>query len=98
MSHSRRAEGAGSGATLSGRPDMSPSCSPLVCAWKGWIVSDSKARAERFEELFAATSRPLLGYALRRSPSPTVAADVVAETMLIAWRRIDDIPRAGLFA
>ncbi|ADB33205.1 RNA polymerase, sigma-24 subunit, ECF subfamily [Kribbella flavida DSM 17836] len=46
----------------------------------------------RFRELFEDQFRGLLGYALRRVGSPDDAADVVAETMLVAWRRIDDVP------
>ncbi len=53
-------------------------------------------RSEReFEELFTANSRPLLAYALRRTSTPSDAADVVAETMLIAWRRLDQVPDGG---
>ncbi|NED53722.1 RNA polymerase subunit sigma-24, partial [Micromonospora aurantiaca] len=40
-----------------------------------------------FAAVYAATYRPLLGYALRRCDSPEDAADVVAETFTIAWRR-----------
>jgi RNA polymerase sigma-70 factor (ECF subfamily) len=47
---------------------------------------------ERFAAVYRATARPLLGFALRRSARPEDAADVVAETMLVAWRRIDDVP------
>ena len=46
----------------------------------------------RFRTLFVATSRPLLSYALRRVDDPADAADVVAETFVVAWRRIDDVP------
>jgi len=49
----------------------------------------------RFRELFAAHFRTLLGYALRRVGSPEDAADIVAETMLVAWRRIDEVPVDG---
>ncbi len=49
-------------------------------------------RRQRFERLYAATCGPLLGYALRRTPNSDDAADVVAETFLTAWRRLDDIP------
>jgi RNA polymerase sigma factor (sigma-70 family) len=48
--------------------------------------------AVRFGALFCAHSRPLLAYALRRVDRPQDAADVVAETMLVAWRRLDDVP------
>ncbi|MEV0378749.1 sigma-70 family RNA polymerase sigma factor [Nonomuraea sp. NPDC050643] len=46
----------------------------------------------RFEEIYASSYRPLLGYALRRCPDPDDAADVVAETFLVAWRRLTEIP------
>jgi RNA polymerase sigma factor (sigma-70 family) len=49
----------------------------------------------RFSRLYEEQSRPLLGYALRRVQHPEDAADVVAETMLVALRRIDDVPRGG---
>lgn len=47
---------------------------------------------DRFGALFEGTHRALLGYALRRVVDPADAADVVAETFLVAWRRIDDVP------
>jgi RNA polymerase sigma factor (sigma-70 family) len=50
-------------------------------------------RADRFTALFEATHRPLLAYAVRRVADPSDAADVVAEAFLVAWRRIDDVPR-----
>jgi RNA polymerase sigma factor (sigma-70 family) len=34
----------------------------------------------------------VLGYALRRADSPEDAADVVSETFMIAWRRLDEVP------
>ncbi|TCC66422.1 RNA polymerase sigma factor [Kribbella pittospori] len=46
----------------------------------------------RFRELFDDNFRRLLGYALRRVNSPEDAADIVAETMLVAWRRMDEVP------
>jgi RNA polymerase sigma-70 factor, ECF subfamily len=49
--------------------------------------------AERFRMLFADTERELLAYALRRVNRPEDAADVVAETFLVAWRRLDMLPR-----
>lgn len=47
---------------------------------------------ERFSALYRANARLVLGFALRRAARPEDAADVVAETMLVAWRRIDDVP------
>jgi RNA polymerase sigma-70 factor (ECF subfamily) len=34
----------------------------------------------------------VLGYALRRTDNTDDAADVLAETFLIAWRRLDEVP------
>ena len=45
-----------------------------------------------FEELYAAQYGDLLRYALRRVQEPADAADVVAETWVIAWRRRGDLP------
>jgi len=50
---------------------------------------------ERFNELFEQTHQALLGYAVRRVADPADAADVVAETFLVAWRRIDEVPTAA---
>ncbi|SKC78533.1 RNA polymerase sigma factor [Krasilnikoviella flava] len=47
---------------------------------------------ERFASIFGATRLPLLAYAVRRLAVPEDAADVVAETFLIAWRRLDEVP------
>ncbi|MCX6516014.1 MAG: RNA polymerase sigma factor [Actinobacteria bacterium] len=46
----------------------------------------------KFRSTYEAHARALLGYALRRTATPADAADVVAETMLIAWRRFDIVP------
>jgi RNA polymerase sigma-70 factor (ECF subfamily) len=46
----------------------------------------------RFEDLYRSCYQDLLGYALRRVDRPQDAADVVADTFLVAWRRIDEIP------
>jgi RNA polymerase sigma factor (sigma-70 family) len=46
----------------------------------------------RFVQIYEHAYRPILGYVLRRCQDPDDAADVVAETFAIAWRRIDEIP------
>ena len=51
--------------------------------------------AARFEELYAQHFRAVLRYSLARV-SPDVAPDAVAETFLVAWRRLDDIPEDSL--
>ncbi|QGQ21165.1 sigma-70 family RNA polymerase sigma factor [Cellulomonas sp. JZ18] len=43
--------------------------------------------------MFEAHQHALLAYAVRRVADPADAADVVAETYLVAWRRLDDVPR-----
>ncbi|RYV52633.1 RNA polymerase sigma factor [Pengzhenrongella frigida] len=57
---------------------------------------------ERFAVLFNRTHQPLLAYSVRRVADPADAADIVAETFLVAWRRLDEVPpdeqaRAWLF-
>jgi len=47
---------------------------------------------DKFRSAYEAHTRALLGYALRRTATPADAADVVAETMLTAWRRLDVVP------
>ena len=48
-------------------------------------------RRDRFEQVFDAHYRAVSAYALRRAGNAEVE-DAVAETFLIAWRRLDDIP------
>lgn len=45
-----------------------------------------------FRALFDTCSRPVLAYALRRVREPADAAEVVAETFLVAWRRLGEVP------
>jgi len=45
----------------------------------------------RFDALYRAHSRAVLRYAARRIDLES-ARDVVAETFLVAWRRLDDVP------
>jgi RNA polymerase sigma-70 factor, ECF subfamily len=49
-------------------------------------------RKARFEKVYEDNHGRILGYVLRRSHDPDAAADVVAETFLVAWRRIDTVP------
>jgi RNA polymerase sigma-70 factor (ECF subfamily) len=46
----------------------------------------------RFGQLYREQGRAILGYALRRVDEPEDAADVVAETFLVAWRRLGEVP------
>jgi RNA polymerase sigma-70 factor (ECF subfamily) len=47
---------------------------------------------EQLRRLYTLHGRPVLAYALRRTSSPEDAADIVAETFLVAWRRLDSVP------
>lgn len=46
-----------------------------------------------FERLFRDTRTDLLAYIARRSKTPEDAADALAETYLIAWQKLDRIPK-----
>jgi RNA polymerase sigma-70 factor, ECF subfamily len=47
---------------------------------------------EGFEQLFRDTRTDLLAYIMRRSQNAEDAADLLAETYLIAWQKLDVIP------
>jgi RNA polymerase sigma-70 factor (ECF subfamily) len=49
----------------------------------------------RFEALYAKHYGQVLGYVLRRAPT-AVAADVVADVFLVAWRRFEQVPEEPL--
>lgn len=49
------------------------------------------ARTARFEALVQATYAPLQRY-LRRRTDPASADDVLGDTLLVMWRRLDEIP------
>ena len=55
----------------------------------------SDSREKRFEALYRAHYSRVLSYALRRVP-PELANDVVADTFLVAWRRLDRVPDHAL--
>lgn len=49
----------------------------------------------QFESLFMEHSDRVLAYSARRTRTSADAADVLADTYLAAWRRIDDAPEDG---
>ncbi len=55
-------------------------------------ASPKDSRSARFEAIFRTTHSRVLAYALRRSADPATAEDVVSETFLVAWRRLDVVP------
>lgn len=52
-------------------------------------------RRRRFERVYEAHAERVLAYALRRVP-PDDAREVLSEAFLVAWRRLDEIPRHAL--
>ncbi|MFI1355142.1 RNA polymerase sigma factor [Streptomyces sp. NPDC020898] len=60
-------------------------------------VTDERAagdRRARFEALAHLVTEPLHRYLLRRA-DPDPVDDVLADTLLVLWRRIDDVPGLG---
>jgi RNA polymerase sigma-70 factor, ECF subfamily len=55
------------------------------------VIESRTERLRRFERLFAAQYAVVAAYANRRA-SAVDADDAVAETFLVAWRRLDDVP------
>lgn len=54
-----------------------------------------ESRRERFERLAPGMVEPLRRYLVRRTDADT-AEDVLAETLLVCWRRVDDLPEEPL--
>lgn len=52
--------------------------------------------ARKLDDLFAAHSRRVLAYAMRRTPVLADAEDAAAETFAIAWRKVDQAPDEAL--
>ncbi len=57
--------------------------------------SAESLRRARFRAVYDANYHRVLGYALRRTPTREDAEDVVAETFLTAWRRLEQVPLGG---
>jgi len=55
-------------------------------------MRDIAAREEDFRRLYAEHFDAVLGFALRRTDRPDDAADVTADTFLVAWRRLSHLP------
>ncbi len=58
-------------------------------------IHPSSARRRQLEELFAEHGRAVFAYARRRTTAAD-ADEVVSETFVVAWRRLDDIPAEPL--
>jgi RNA polymerase sigma factor (sigma-70 family) len=57
--------------------------------------SAQSSRRARFRAVYDANYHRVLGYALRRTATREDAEDVVAETFLTAWRRLEEVPLGG---
>ncbi|WP_166869573.1 MULTISPECIES: sigma-70 family RNA polymerase sigma factor [unclassified Salinibacterium] len=55
-------------------------------------TATSSGSASFFEQLVQRESAALLSYFLRRVEQPADAADLVAETLLVLWRRANAVP------
>jgi RNA polymerase sigma factor (sigma-70 family) len=55
-------------------------------------TNEDDAREGAFEALYAGQRARVVAYVLRRCEGAEDAADVIAETFLVAWRRIDEVP------
>lgn len=55
------------------------------------MTTAAAGRQARFEAVMAAVYEPLQRYARRRT-SPDEADDLVADTLLVVWRRLDEVP------
>jgi RNA polymerase sigma-70 factor (ECF subfamily) len=53
------------------------------------------SRRDRFEEIAPTVIEPLRRFLARRTDAAT-AEDVLAETLLVCWRRVDDLPQEPL--
>jgi RNA polymerase sigma-70 factor (ECF subfamily) len=65
---------------------------------QGQIENDALSRELaqiQFGRLYREQGRAVLAYALRRVEDREDAADVVAETFLVAWRRLAEVPPGG---
>jgi RNA polymerase sigma-70 factor (ECF subfamily) len=54
-----------------------------------------RTREQRFDELYRRHARAVEAYARRRAPAALVD-DVVAETFVVCWRKLDDVPADAL--
>jgi RNA polymerase sigma factor (sigma-70 family) len=59
---------------------------------KNVLAMSTEPSQRRFQRLYEEHYARLFAYALRRWPDASGAQDVVADTFLVLWRRLDDAP------
>jgi RNA polymerase sigma-70 factor (ECF subfamily) len=55
------------------------------------VVAVADTRQQLFEQIVAEVAEPVRRYALRRT-DPDTAEEVLADTLLVVWRRLDAVP------
>ena len=58
-------------------------------------MGEEQARRDRFEELVRELVDPLRAYLARRT-DPATADDVLGDTLLVLWRRVEELPEQPL--
>jgi RNA polymerase sigma factor (sigma-70 family) len=71
---------------------MSEAAAPELPAVASSPAADRRAR---FRVVYDANYHRVLGFVLRRTANREDAEDVVAETFLTAWRRLEQVPAGG---
>lgn len=68
-----------------------------MTSWRRPLHHDRRAQAsqDRVVALVEAHACDVLAYLQRRTDSPEDAADLLSETLTVAWRRLDDLPQDG---
>jgi RNA polymerase sigma-70 factor, ECF subfamily len=59
------------------------------------LAGDVDSRRDRFEKIAPGLIEPVRRYLARRT-DPATAEDVLAETLLVCWRRVEDLPAEPL--
>jgi len=72
--------------------DSLPSGAEVQAAEQATASESQAYRRARFRAVYHANYHRVLGYLLRRTGRREDAEDVVAETFLTAWRRLEDMP------
>ena len=88
-----------SGSTMGSRSRRTKTREPHVASGRRGAVTNQQTRRTalaRFDALFTDHQRPILAYAMRRTPTLADAEDVAAETFSIAWRKIEAVPADAL--